>query len=404
MKKSYVMWNTVGSIYYSFCQWIITILVVHIAAYEAAGYLSLAMTMSSSFSAISLFSMRNYQISDVKGEFETSQYISSRVWTSLVAFIACAIVAMSGNSTYQMLCIDAFMLIRIAEAITDVMHGVNQKYNRYDYIGISYILRGTVTVIGFSVLLYICRNLTITLFAVAGMNLLLSVGYDCTRTFSLEKYRIRLNEGRIKTLLIQCIPLVVFTFLLSLENLIPKNVLQYYYGTESLGIYSSIASPTLIVQVFASVVFSPFLPQLAQVYNEGEIVRFKAGLRKVYLFIAVVCVVVVIGAMILGRWGLSLLFGAGILEYYELFMPIVLCTLFTGFCWIISAIVIMLREIKKLLIAIIVDFALCVALVVPIVRTVGQNGVSIVQLITLPLLILMMIGICEWNCKKADGK
>ena len=66
MKKSNVIWNTVGSVFYSACQWIITIIVVHVATYETAGHLSLAMTMSSSFSAISLFSMRNYQVSDVK--------------------------------------------------------------------------------------------------------------------------------------------------------------------------------------------------------------------------------------------------------------------------------------------------------------------------------------------------
>ena len=61
-----------------------------------------------------------------------------------------------------------------------------------------------------------------------------------------------------------------------------------------------------------------------------------------------------------------------------------------------------MRKIKQLLIAIIIDFIICAAIVVPVVGGVGQNGVSIVQLITLPILLIMMIGICEWNCKKAD--
>ena len=59
MKKN-IAWNTFGSIFYCVCQWLITVLVVWLDSYSAAGNLSLAMTTSSSFSAISLFSMRNY--------------------------------------------------------------------------------------------------------------------------------------------------------------------------------------------------------------------------------------------------------------------------------------------------------------------------------------------------------
>lgn len=63
--KKNVIWNTCGSVFYSLCQWLLTAIVIRGASYEAGGVLSLAMTTSSSFSAISLFSMRNYQVSDL---------------------------------------------------------------------------------------------------------------------------------------------------------------------------------------------------------------------------------------------------------------------------------------------------------------------------------------------------
>ena len=47
------------SIYLLALQWLLTAIVIRGASYEAGGVLSLAMTTSSSFSAISLFSMRN---------------------------------------------------------------------------------------------------------------------------------------------------------------------------------------------------------------------------------------------------------------------------------------------------------------------------------------------------------
>ena len=129
-----IFYNTFGNIFYSFCQWLITIVVVYLENYEfgAAGILSLAMTTSSSFSAISLFSMRNYQISDSKGEFTQSQYVSSRIITCAAALIACIIYAIPGNNAFQVLCIAAFMLVRIAEGFADVLFGVDQLHNRYD--------------------------------------------------------------------------------------------------------------------------------------------------------------------------------------------------------------------------------------------------------------------------------
>lgn len=402
MKKN-LAWNTFGSIFYSTCQWLITIIVVYVATYNEAGYLSLAMTMSSSFSAISLFSMRNYQVSDVKGEFCTGQYISSRIWTCGIAFVVCAIFATVGNSTFQMLCIDAFMMIRVAEALADVMHGVDQKFERYDWIGISYILRGIVTVLTFSIGLKLTDNLLFTLFLMAILNLLAAVLFDCRKTGKLEKVKLNLADKEIIRLLRVCFPLVVFSFLLSLENYIPKKVLEYLYGTEALGIYSTIATPTLVVQVFASMVFNPFLPMFSKIYYGGEIDRFQKLLHKAYLFMIGLCVVVILGAVLLGKLGLRILFGADILEYYHLFIPIVYCTLFTGIVWILSAVVVLLRRIKALVIAIIADFLLCIGIVAPIIRIFGQNGVSIVQLIVLPILTFMLIGICEVTTYRAKG-
>ena len=326
MKKN-IIWNTFGSIFYSACQWLITVIVYHVADLNAAGFLSLAMTTSSSFSAISLFGMRSYQVSDVKREYSQHEYVGSRVLTCIVAFVTCALVSIWGNNIYQILCIDAFMLIRVAEAMVDVLNGEEQKLDRYDLIGKSYIIRGTATVVIFTVGLMTLKNLMITLFIIAIVNLLIAFVFDWKKTTALEQIKPVIYNKKIRTLLMQCVPIVVFSFLFSLEGLIPKNVLQQLEGTESLGAYSTIASPTLVISVLANVVFNPFLPVFASVYQNGEYNRFLKLLHKVYIALAGLAIVTTIGALLLGRWGLSLLFGSGILKYYQLFMPIGWCTM-----------------------------------------------------------------------------
>jgi O-antigen/teichoic acid export membrane protein len=139
-------------------------------------------------------------------------------------------------------------------------------------------------------------------------------------------------------------------------------------------------------------------------YHQGELANFKQALHKIYGMLLAMCVIVILGAALLGRWGLSLLFGKDILTYYDLFMPIVYCTLCTGIVWILSAVVILLRRIKALLMGIVIDFVICVVLAFPMIRNMGANGVSSVQIVALLLYIIFMVIICEQTINKETRK
>ncbi len=395
MKKN-VLWNTIGSIIYFMCQWLITILVVRLGNYTHAGYLSLAMTTSSSFSAISLFSMRNYQISDIRDEYSNDIYIGSRISTCVLGFLACVVFSLLNNtSSYQLLCIIAFMLIRTVEAMVDVMHGMQQKRMRYDLIGKSYTARGFITLVSFVVGMVASGDLLASLIAVVLGNALFVLVFDWG---SIQRgklvHKLVLYSPQIKKLLIICIPLVIFSFLLSFENLIPKMVLEQQVGSDKLGIYSSISSPTLIVQVFATMMFNPFLPMISNYYHNNRAL-FQKMMNKVLGVIVLMTLVIILGASLLGQFGLELLFGSEILEYYYLFMPIVWCTILTGIVWIFSAIVIAMRKTKLLLGGILVSFLLELAIVSPLVTYFDMNGVSIVQIIVFGVLSVYLILICK---------
>ena len=404
MKKN-ILWNTIGSIFYSGCQWLISIVVVWMMSYETAGYLGLAMTTSSSFSAISLFNVRNFQVSDVKGEYNSRQYVGSRVLTCITAVVCCSVYAGLKNNLYQALCIDAFIIIRLVEALCDVLHGVNQKFDRYDYIGKSYIMRGVVTIGGFILGLKITNDLLLALVLVATCNLLIAIVYDVFKTKGLENIKPEISRKTIEILKV-CAPLVIFSFLLSMENLIPKEVLKDVAGPDKLGIYTSMASPTLVVQVFATVVFNPLLPGVSRLYNEGNYIEFRKMLHKLYAAFVGLSLVVTLGAMLFGRIGLKILFKESILEYYDLFMPIVWCTILTAVIWVLSAVLVAMRNIGWILVGMLVDFAICIGSVRWWVNEYGMNGVSFVQIFTYGLYILFMMVLCSivLNKQMKDNK
>ncbi|WP_108775255.1 lipopolysaccharide biosynthesis protein [Lactimicrobium massiliense] len=397
-------WNTVGNIIYFFCQWVTTVLIVRLDSYDAAGYLSLAMSTSSTFSTVCLFNMRNFQVSDVKREYADDIYAGSRLITCLIGFILCCIFSLNSSSVYQMLCIDAYMIIRIAESAVDVIHGIDQRINRYDIIGKSFLCRGILTVALFSVGIFFSLDLYITLLITGIGNLLFVVLYDLRKTRMLSKFKPIVKDKKVFDLLKECAPLVVTSFLLSTIPLLPRTTIQNNLGNDVLGIYSSIASPTLIVQVFANYVFAPVLPELARIYQSGEYKKFRQIFHKILLLLLFFSVCVTIGALVLGKLGLSLLYGKSILKSYNLFIPLVWCTTLTAFIWILNSIVTSIRKIMSTMVVSFCGFIVDLCLNRRLIELFGANGASYIQIISFLLEIIILVAIVEINTNKGQKK
>ena len=234
----------------------------------------------------------------------------------------------------------------------------------------------------------------------AALNLLVVFFFDIKQTFKIQSVTIKLKDPALIKLYRRCIPIVAYTFLLGLVNTIPKTALQRTAGDDMLGIYSSIASPTLIVQVFASVAFAPIIPKLADLLEKKDYRSFCKILRLSYLFLIGLAVAAMAGAALLGRTGLVLLFKEDILEYYGLFMPIVMCTILLACVWILQTIAVTVRRLNTLLIGMAVDFVILCLVTYPCIERFGINGTSYAQIIVYALMIPFIIVICEYDIAK----
>ena len=399
-----MIWSSMGNLVYCICLWAITILTVRLCSYDQAGYLSLAMSASSTCATIGLFSMRNYQISDINNEFSVSEYVGSRFFTCLLSVIFCFVYCLQSNSLYQALCIIAFMTIRIAECGIDVIHGVDQKHGRYDIIGKSLLIRGLMTVIIFSFCLITMKDLLLSLAITGSANIVAMVLYDIKQTSRLEAIRPSFNVQKILVLLKKCTPLVIMSFLLSTIPLLPKSSMQKMISNEMLGIYSSIGSPTLVVQVFATYAFNPLLPKLAEYYSRKEYQEFLRVFHKLFIILIGFSIFVIVGALIFGRLGLSILYGAEIIEHFNLFIPLVWCTILTAFVWILNSIVISIRRIYPMLAFMVISFGLDVMLNRSFIVHFGTNGASYIQMLCYIVFALGMVLIIEMTVRKESGE
>ncbi len=388
-----VMWNTVGSVYYSLCQWVMTVVIVYLTSdYGTIGVLGLAMTVTNTFTAISSFGMRNYQISDVNGQFTNEQYIMSRRISALGAFAGCVVYSIViGSTTTEIICIIIYMLLRLIESTEDVYQGILQMNMRYDIIGKSYILRGSLQIALFVAVFVLTERLDVTFAAMFVSNLLVYLFYDKRLSFKLFSLgKIAWNNAIWKLYGI-CAFLVIYNFANNSLATVVRVSIKDMLGVDALGVYSTVASPTVIVQLLGQVIFIPFVPVFAELYNNGQKLEFKKYIIKIMAILAVCFVVINLAGIFLGEWGLTILYNADLAKNVDLLLPLLWCTFFAAALWLFAGMLIAIRKIKYLLFGAVLVFLLNLVLNKPLIRAFGMNGASYSQIIAEFALIVFFV-------------
>ena len=376
--------------FYYGCQWLTTILIVRLSGFEDSGVYGLAMTFTAAFGILALFNTRQYQVSDVVGEYSDQTYIRSRYIAMAAAFLICAAgVFLNDYTPYQWSVILLYMMHKCAEAWIDVYHGVDQKNGRMDYICYSYLTRGILMLVSFCAVLYLTKNLVAAVASMTFITCFTAVFYDKRIAERFISKESETDRAAVKKLMIAMLPLAVVAVTNNLSISFPKYFLEMYYGEKTLGYYTSISTPSTIVQVGAQTIFVPLILPLADRLKENDKRGFVGILKKVAAVCAVFSVLAIVVSAFLGVWLLVLVFKEEIRPYAYLFVPVIVSTLFIAINGCLFPICTVLREIKGQ-IAVGVGGALSSLLAsVFFVKRHSMEGVVIALLITLGIQIII---------------
>lgn len=374
--KRNMLWNSLGSLIYLVCQWLVTVLVVRLSTgYDAAGMLALAMAISNIFAPIALYKIRSYQVSDVHKDVSAGEYVSFRFITIAVgAFIAIAyMVATCDPSTY--LTIVLYLIFRAGDIFIDVLHGIDQQNFRMDYCGKSMAVRGILFLIAFSIVFLVTGDLNLAVFAMIIATYPVIV-YDviCARKFDVLMSAISFRK--MKELALTCLPAVIGLVSCYAVTTVARQLLGNMSGEAALGIYASVCTPVLIIQAGASYIYAPLLGIFASHFDEGKLIDFNRLLRKVSFSIAIIFLVGAVGFFFFGNQFLEIVFGADIVPYAYLLFPALLCTGLTAYVAFLSDLLISVREMKGNLIGNVASLVVAVPFSVLSISLWNMNGVS----------------------------
>lgn len=372
-----MLWNAFGNLVYLGCQWLVTVFVTRIFGLEEAGILSLAMSISAIFQTIALFGIRNYQVSDTGQKYTDGTYMGFRAITCVIAMLLCMFFSyVNQYGARQTGAIFWFMLFRLAEDYSDVLHGIAQKNGRLDIAGKAFILKGIIIIVMFYLGCHVTGDLVITL-------ALMAIG-SCASTglfdlFYIRKYYCFALKEKFKNCLLlgrETLPLCVYMFLQSAVSATPKYLLEKMCDTSILGAYSSIFAPALLVQAAAGYIYSPFVVPFAGYYQKGERLNFIKLERKLCLIILLVALGLLTLGGIFGTYVLRFIFGEAVYGYENLLIPILFSTIISSYLTFYSMLEVVVRDFKGLIIGCMVGEMLCIIITPFLIQVFGANGAS----------------------------
>ncbi|WP_417229662.1 hypothetical protein [Thermophilibacter sp.] len=389
--KQNMAWNSIGSLVNLGCQWLITILIVRLGnGYEAAGVYSLATSVYGIFSPVGQYRMKTYQVSDVKGENTTGEYLAFRYITIAASLLLCFAYSALSCPSYALPAIMLYGVFKSVSLVIEVLHACDQQHGRMDYVGQSLALQGVISFTVFVGLFMVTGNLELTLLAMSVSVAIVGLMLDAPRTLRFDSLLPRIGRDKVFRLLRVCLPAVAAGIAASAAPSLPRQYLSLAMGSESLGIYSSIAAPIAIIQMGASYVYGPLLTYFSLHYARGEKKDFLELLKKAVLGIVGIGAICTVAIILLGEPLLVLLYGESIHSYTSLMIPMIPFAVLTGGMWFINDLSMSLRSFRGSFWGGISSLVCAVTVMVPMVSMYGMNGVTFTGLLSCLVSVLVM--------------
>jgi O-antigen/teichoic acid export membrane protein len=388
-----MLWNSFGSTVYLGCQWLITVIVVYLSSdLQNAGNLSLAISISNVIYTMAVFNVRTYQISDLEKKYSSREYIGFRIITSAVSIAVCIVFLLVSNfTTHQQQCILLYVFFRTGEAVVDVFSGIQQRGDRMDYVGISFIVRGIVSLTVFILVLRANGDINISILMMCIATYIVIALYDIPRARQFDEVIPSFSRRSMRSMLLECSPLAISLVLFAFIVTFPRQALDQAYGGEMLGIYASVATPTVIVQVATAYILTPLLTSFAKLAMDKDKKGFLALVWKIVLVIAVFTVFMIFFSRLLGEWGLRLLFGERLISYSYLLPSIILCTSLSAYILLFINLMTVLRGLIHVFTANVVAFAISFLSSDYFVKNFGLMGVSYCTIVSYSACFLILI-------------
>lgn len=400
LRITYV-WNTLSAIAYASMSLLMTLVTIHLCGAEAGGIFSIAFSSSQMLQSVALFGMRIYQATDVTEQFDSGEYVSSRIVTSLAMAIACGIYAwFMGFEAEKRIIYLLFCGVKLFEALSDVMEGLIHRKNRLDISTKIVFLRTVLLITGFIGALLAGLSLvtaSFLVFLIAAVSFFL-LSWPMARRF--DRFSISMNYHRVLILLLQCLPLFIVAATEGYINNAPKVAIDLNMDDRAQAQFAVIFMPAMVINMCTGFIFRPQLNTMAVYYASREQKQFQKLVCTMTLFVIGLTVIALGGAYFLGVPVLQWIYQVDILEEKHALLLIVLsggfCALTNFLCQVLTVI----RRQNSILIVCLVVAVVTAIISTPLVKWYGMLGSAVLFFLSMVLQTIFLAFYYVYYIKK----
>ena len=378
--KSKTTIHSIGVIVLFFAQWLISMLLVRMGGFYDAGVFSLAMTVSNVFAYFANFGVRTFMLTETRGIYTTQQYKTAGITAIAGSYMICVgyLLIASHYSSTELLAIILYLTYNNFNSFSEILFGKMQLSGRLEVNGFSNLIRGCSCFIAFIISYLLFRQIVLSLICMAIVSAMVMLLFDA------RQYRRIVNENPFSfspdmkdsiRILVCCVPIMLTNVLPLVTTAIPRTEIQKQLGTEMLGFFSTIFTPTVIISVLVPTIMQSILPRISREWEEGTGSILKE-IGVCYLAVLAIAGIAEIAALVCGKYFMRLLFGDAILTYYSLLYWAILVTAINAMVAVGNHFLIAMHSNKSLLISNVLALVICLALSGMLIRSRQLNGAT----------------------------
>ena len=393
--KENTLWYTMGTMCSSATSFLLMIYVTRILGVDEAGVFSISYSVGQLMLSIGWFGTRQFQVSDINEEFKFSDYLSLKLFMTIIMMVGCLIYSVFLHfNTYKMLVTFLYCLFLICDVFADLFSARFQQVDKLFLSGMSYIIRilGYNLVILFSLLCF--KNLIVAIVLAMIYSALELTFFDLQLIKRISQIKIEFHMDKIIQLIKNCFPLFISSFLTTFIVNVPKNAIELNFDSSVQTYYNIIFMPSYIINLFCMFIFVPLYTSIANTRLNSTKDKFINTVVKLMIFDVLLSLVVFAGCYFLGIPLLELVYGVDLHSVKSSFLVLIVAGCFTSMNSILSYIFTVIRRQKFMIYIYVVAMVLAQVMVKTLTLNYGIFGASLDYLIGIAsITVMFMLGL-----------
>jgi O-antigen/teichoic acid export membrane protein len=307
-----ILWLTAGNVVYGFCQWVVILAIARLGNSAMVGQFSLAQAIMIPIVVFFGMQLRVIQSTDQRGRYRFGDYLLNRLLAAAAGLLTLgAILIYLRYSAETVMIILLVGIARTSESVSDIYLGLYQQRGVMQAIGISAAVRGLLSALGLTTVLYATGSLVwgAGAFAVGCISVFALKDCKAPAVLGVTRREQRLRWANVGPLTRLAAPLAVAVLLTSLNSNIPRYFVHGKAGNAGLGIFSALASVQAAGFLLVNALVLVITPRLARAYDTGNLQIFRKLVLSILGAVILVCSAGIAAIVFAGDRIVTLLFG-----------------------------------------------------------------------------------------------